>query len=173
MKKLFAVISLSVIMFCSGCEPTSTEVHPPDGPIAFEVLNFSPGTTVNGEDQTIAKCKFSNSAYQWEKNVEDSLSKVELEISDQDSFGSLVICNSNVAVDFDEEFVIAGVSQVWPSLIYGSEISVEFKDGKVLYNVELIETVAAQPMTVTHMTKISKEYLGYPVEFNLYWKVWE
>jgi hypothetical protein len=158
---LFAV----PFMLGSGCS-TATDAGLEEGPVPFEVLR-----SVMSESQNVVGCKFNRENI---KNLsstnKDSLSGLELVITTQDNFDIYISCDDTVGVDFEEEFVLAGLTTPQPTQVRIREQSVEMVNGSLHYRVGIVNTFLTTPSVAEYIIKVfSKDYLEHPIFFDIYW----
>lgn len=147
----------------------SNEAEIDDGPVPFEVLR---GVTYN--QQNVVTCKFNYKNIEPGESSTDSLSGLELVIDTQTVFGKYITCDDSVSVNFEHEFVLAGMTTLQPTMVYTKTQDVEVENGRLYFRIEIIETFATVPTSAEYIVKIqSRDYLKYPVVFDVYWGVLE
>lgn len=164
--RLFILALLFAVSFIlgSGC---STDVELEEEPVAFEVLR----AVISGSQNEVS-CKFNYD------NIEDSdstsnerLSGLELVIDSQTEFETYISCDDSVSVNIEEEFVLAGMTTPQPTEVWVKEQTVELVNDSLYYRVGIIKTVATRPSSAEYIIKVlSRDYLEYPVVFDIYWE---
>lgn len=154
------------VMLGSSC---SNETEIDDGPVSFEVLR-----AVMQKPNNVIKCRFNSENIERDTTNGETLSDLELVIDTQADFDKFITCDDSVSVNFGQEFVLAGMTKTHPTEVYIFNQSVEMKRSKLYYHVGVIETFAARPSGAEYIVKIqSRDYLKYPVIFDVYWETYE
>lgn len=95
----------------------------------------------------------------------DSLSGVELIITNQNDYEKYLIFSEQVEVNFDEDFVLAGISTVQPHCVYVKEQSLQLLSNTLQYTVTIGDMDCTMPERAKYGIVISRNYVDYPVEF--------
>lgn len=164
-----AVLFAMPFILGSGC---STETVFEERPVPFEVLRAIPGYSGPGGLQNVVSCKFKY------ENIEDpdttskeSLSGLELLIDSQTDFDTYISCDDTVSVNFEEEFVLAGMTTLQPSEVRIKDQTVELVNDSLYFRVGIINTFLAKPGNAEYIIKVlSRNYIEYPVAFDIYWE---
>lgn len=164
--RLFVIGLLLVVPFVlgSGC---STDADFEEGPVPFEVLRG-----VMSQSQSVVRCKFNyENIDDFESSNKDSLSGLELVIDSQTEFNTYISCDDTVSVNFEEVFVLAGMTTSQPTEVRIKEQAVELVNDSLYYHIGLINTYLTRPSGAEYIIKvISRDYLEYPVVFDIYWE---
>ncbi|REL38134.1 hypothetical protein DYD21_05865 [Rhodohalobacter sp. SW132] len=135
-------------------------------PVPFEILRGSPMPYEDEESTSITRCRLNYS------NIETSAGEAELIITSKDEFQTYIICNEDTQVDFNDSFLLAGTKGHHQCLLlYGQGLFLQ--DGTLVYRVEIREAACLVPTAASYIVKVPREYLRYPVEFDLFWGDWE
>lgn len=135
-------------------------------PVPFEILTGSPMLFEDEESTSITRCRLNYS------NIETSDGEIELIITKRDEFETYIICDEDTQVDFNESFLLAGSKGHHQCLLlYGQNVYLQ--DGTLVYSVEIREAACFVPTAASYIVKVPREYLHYPVEFDLFWGDWE
>ncbi|SMO87019.1 hypothetical protein [Gracilimonas mengyeensis] len=163
---LFNLVLLFTMPFVlgSGC---STDSGPEEGPVPFEILG-----QFQGLEKDVVDCHFNFSNINPDSiRKGEGLSNWEFVITTKTEFNTYINCQDSVAVNFDEEFILAGTTITQPSfpMVVGQHI--KFTSNTLRYKIGIIKSVAAQPGNANYIVKVlSREYLGYPIVFDVYWE---
>ncbi len=96
---------------------------------------------------------------------------MEFVLTTQKELDKYVICQDVDEVDFEREFVLAGMSAYQPTYPSIKEQNVRFSNDSLYYEIELQMGSREETRAAIYIVKIlSREYLGYPVVFNIYWE---
>lgn len=165
-QKLIVIGLLFVVPFVlnSNCS-TNTDTKLEEGPVPIEILR-----EIISASQDVISCKFNY------ENIDDSdytgnkrLSRLELVIDSQAKFNTYIYCDDTVIVNFEEEFVLAGMTTSQPTLISIEEQSMELLNDSLYYRVGIQIGDATQPSAAQYIVKISsKKYLEYPLVFDVF-----
>lgn len=170
---LLALFFFITVFLAIGCS-TETELKgtpvpepgPEEGPVPFEVLRRDPSGT-----QTVVSCRFKPGIFDPGSVNQDSLSKHELVIDNQIDFDTYISCDDTVGLNFDEEYVLAGLSSLQPVVIRLQTITAELENDSLYLRVGLLNGHSTSPSRAEYIIKVaSREYVRYPVVFNVYWE---
>ena len=95
----------------------------------------------------------------------DELSGVELIITNQSDYEKYIIFSEQVEINFDEDFVLAGISTWQPQCVYVKEQSLQLLSDTLRYKITIGDMDCAMPERAEYGIVISKKYVNYPVEF--------
>lgn len=163
--RLFVIGLLFAIPFMlgSGC---STDADLEEGPVPFEVLRG-----VMSEPQNEVSCKFNYENIDQDLTNKESLSGLELVIDSKSDFDTYISCDNTVNVNFEEEFVLAGMTTPQPTEVWVKEQTVELVNDSLYYRTGILKTDATRPSGAEYIVKVLlKDYLEYPVAFDIYWE---
>lgn len=147
----------------SGC---STDADLEEGPVPFEVLRG-----VMSESQNVVSCKFNYENIDRDSTNQEGLSGVELVIDSQTEFNAYISCDDTVNVNFEKEFVLAGMTTLQPTQIRIKEQVVGLENDSLNYRIGILKTDATTPGSAEYIVKVlSTDYLEYPVVFDIYWE---
>ncbi|MEW6508890.1 MAG: hypothetical protein AB1432_14205 [Bacteroidota bacterium] len=136
--------------------------------VPFYTLRAAPAFEDNGSIGGVFKCEFNFSNIERGNNY-DELSDVELIITNQTVFNKYVLCDNDPVVNFDEEFVLAGMTKVQPHCIYIKEQNVSFLRDTLTYTVIIGKMICAHPEIASYMVVVPRGYLADVIEFKVIW----
>lgn len=167
--RLFVIGLLFALPFTmgSGC---SIDSDLEDGPVPFEVLRAVPGPPSADGQQSVISCGFNLSNIDMDSvNSNQGLSGLELLIDTPQGFTKYLTCADTVEVNFEEEFVLAGMTPTQPHCVSVNKQGLELRNNRLMYKVEILPLECAKPESASYIVKVvSKDYLNYPVSFNIY-----
>ncbi|MEX0720697.1 MAG: hypothetical protein WD059_08525 [Balneolaceae bacterium] len=168
--KLFVLVLLFAMPFLlgSGC---STNADLKEEPVPFKVLRAVFGSQAVGGYQNVVSCKFNYENIDPDSNNKEGLSGLELVIDSQADFDTYISCDDTVSVNFEEEFVLAGMTTPQPTEVWVKEQTVELVNDSLYYRTGILKTDATRPSGADYIVKVlSTDYLEYPVVFDIYWE---
>lgn len=162
---LFAI----ALMLGSSC---STDADLKEESVPFEILRAVPVFSTSSEQQDIVSCEFNTSIIDMDSvNASENLSRLELVIDNPEDLTTYIICADTITVDFEVEFILAGMTTYQPTQVRIKEQTVELANDSLYYHIGLINTYLTTPSSAEYMVKVlSKNYLEYPVVFDIYWE---
>lgn len=175
--RLFVLVSAFAILFVVGIgcnfegEQKKIPSQPDEAqhkgvPIEFEVLR-----KVMTEPLSIVECDFKNEVELIQSADIVGLSNVELVIKSQAELNAYLTCADSIAIDFSKEYVFAGKSRGHSNQVQIDSIGVEMINGSVFFRVGLLNSYLNSPSTSEYIVKVnSREYVDYPVVFDVYWE---
>jgi hypothetical protein len=166
---IFLLIILTLFS-CNLLNPDNEISSGTDEPIhvPFNTLRAAPAQEDNGSIGGVFKCRFNFSNIERGNNY-DELSDVELIITNQTDFNKYVLCDNDPVVNFDEEFVLAGMTKVQPHCIYIKEQNVSFLRDTLTYTVIIGKMICAHPEIASYMVVVPRGYLADVIEFKVIW----
>lgn len=167
LKLVFTGLLFTVpLMLGSGCS-TDADTKLEEGPVPFEVLRG-----VMSESQNVVSCKFNYENIEASDSTSnESLSGLELVIDSQTEFEAYISCDDTVKVNFEEEFVLAGMTTSQPTEVRIQEQTMELKNDSLYHRVGIVNTFLTRPSGAEYIAKVlSRDYLEYPVVFDIYWE---
>ncbi|MFO7446007.1 MAG: hypothetical protein R6W90_06545 [Ignavibacteriaceae bacterium] len=99
------------------------------------------------------------------QETENSLSCIELVIDNDNDFNKYFTCSEQVKINYNEDFVLAGISTLQPNCIYVKDQTVQLSLDTIRYKVTIGDMDCAMPQRAKYIILISKKYVGYPVKF--------
>jgi hypothetical protein len=156
-----ALLSVLPVVLAVGC---TTEAESDKGPVQFEVLR-----KFMAEPHEV-KCSFKQGLAR-DSVGSEGLSNLEKVIKSQAEFDAYISCDDTVSIDFDKEYVLAGISTYQPNQIRIEELALERAKGSLTFRVGLQNSAATSPSRAEYIIKVkSRDYVEYPVVFDVYWK---
>ncbi len=166
---IFLLIILTLFS-CNLLNPDNEISSGTDEPVhvPFNTLRAAPALEDNGSIGGVFKCGF-NFANIGRGNNNDELSDVELIITNQIDFNKYVVCDNNLGINFDEEFVLAGMTKLQPHCIYIQEQNISLLRDTLTYTVVIGKMVCAHPELASYMVVVPREYLADVIEYKVIW----
>lgn len=168
---LLALFFAITVFLASSCS-TETELkgapvpepEPEEEPLAFEILrSYMAGT------QTVGSCTFMHDKIALTSLSNDKLSDLELVIGSEAQFDTLMHCEDTVNIDFNKEFILAGISTLQPNQIRINTQIVELVNDTVFYRIGLLSSPFHAPSRAEYVVKVSpRNHIQYPVIFSIY-----
>lgn len=152
-----------------GCNQV---VKPPDNneddpkSVPFDILMEVPGP-----GKHIVECRFNA------KNIDvsdcvsnDDMSDVELIIRNYEDFNKYIIClPDKEEINFEEHFLLAGVSKGHHQCLYIKEQRVYIEIDTLYYSIEIREADCFVPTRAQYIVKVPIEYFINPIQFKVFW----
>lgn len=95
----------------------------------------------------------------------DELSGVELIITNESDYKKYITCSEQVKINFDEDFVLAGISTIQPNCVYVKQQNVQLLSDTLKYKVTIGDMDCAMPDRAQYIVVVSKKYFDHPVKF--------
>lgn len=120
-------------------------------PVPFKIL---------GSDTVY--CGLKNIDY---KSSVDEFSGVELIIPNENDYQKYITCSEKAYVNFDEDFVLAGISTIQPNCVFVKQQDVQLISDTLKYIITIGDMDCAMPSRAQYMVVVSKKYFDHPIKF--------
>lgn len=103
------------------------------------------------------------------QNIEGNEKETHLVINTQADFEKYFTCAEQLAIDFEEYFILAGMYRHHQCALLDSQ-QVSICNNKIVYKIRMREQICQAPSAVFYSIVIKKKYRALPVEFDVQFK---